>query len=74
LAFLADGSPLPYGRFSARPIFTESVKLGLLIYIGQFAKYLTVFVNYLTGKLSAEGFAGDTKRCEKEDWEETPNI
>jgi hypothetical protein len=60
--------------FQRALFFLNSVKLGLLIYIGLFAKYLTVFVNYLTGKLSAEGFAGDTKRCEKEDWEETPNI
>jgi len=50
LAFLADDHPQPYGRLSARPIFSESVKFGLLIYIGSLAEYLTVFVNYLTGK------------------------
>jgi hypothetical protein len=58
--------------FQRALLFLNSVKLGLLIYIGPFAKYLTVFVNYLTDKLSEEGFAGDKERCERRDWQETP--
>jgi len=73
LAFLADGRPLPYGRLSARPLFTESVKFELLIYIGSLAKFLTVFVNNLTCKLSENGFARDTERREKGDWAATLN-